>query len=241
METIKKKLYGIWGSGEYCGERTYRLKCWNALQRVFPNNQNYCIELTPFYVEMAQQSQPQQLDFAVLNQNTNILIQAVGNITQQLTNLQNLPALNAGQLNAIQNTQHQMQNTQHQMQTTQRQMQRQMQTTQHQMQINQRQMQTQLRRIQNSINNFTNNVRVIDAQSLARTRNSSVQSVREAITPLPNANNQMPNNFPRNTLELLRLTVHKIDVFLTFYNLPRNGSVLVKRERLSKFLGLKLI
>ncbi|POG82850.1 hypothetical protein GLOIN_2v1494318 [Rhizophagus irregularis DAOM 181602=DAOM 197198] len=80
-----------------------------------------------------------------------------------------------------------------------------------------------------------------DAQSLARTRNSSVQSVREAITPLPNANNQMPNNFPRNTLELLRLTVHKIDVFLTFYNLPRNGSVLVKRERLSKFLGLKLI
>ncbi|CAB5365666.1 unnamed protein product [Rhizophagus irregularis] len=190
---------------------------------------------------MAQQSQPQQLDFAVLNQNTNILIQAVGNITQQLTNLQNLPALNAGQLNAIQNTQHQMQNTQHQMQTTQRQMQRQMQTTQHQMQINQRQMQTQLRRIQNSINNFTNNVRVIDAQSLARTRNSSVQSVREAITPLPNANNQMPNNFPRNTLELLRLTVHKIDVFLTFYNLPRNGSVLVKRERLSKFLGLKLI
>ncbi|PKK65837.1 hypothetical protein RhiirC2_754496, partial [Rhizophagus irregularis] len=79
-----------------------------------------------------------------------------------------------------------------------------------------------------------------DAQSLARTRNSSVQSVREAITPLPNANNQTPNNFPRNTLELLRLTVHKIDVFLTFYNLPRNGSVLVKRERLSKFLGLKL-
>lgn len=167
-----------------------------------------------------------------MNQNTNILIQAVGNITQQLTNLQNLPALNAGQLNAIQNTQHQMQNTQHQMQTTQRQMQRQMQTTQHQMQINQRQMQTQLRRIQNSINNFTNNVRVMyvffdylvtftkittfpysrDAQSLARTRNSSVQSVREAITPLPNANNQMPNNFPRNTLELLRLTGQYINL-----------------------------
>lgn len=160
-----------------------------------------------------------------MNQNTNILIQAVGNIAQQLTNLQNLPALNAGQLNAIQNTQHQMQ-------TTQRQMQRQMQTTQHQMQTNQRQMQTQLRRIQNSINNFTNNVRVMyvffdylvtftkittfpysrDAQSLARTRNSSVQSVREAITPLPNANNQIPNNFPRNTLELLRLTGQYINL-----------------------------
>ncbi|PKY49491.1 hypothetical protein RhiirA4_405510 [Rhizophagus irregularis] len=108
------------------------------------------------------------------------------------------------------------------MQTTQRQMQRQMQTTQHQMQTNQRQMQTQLRRIQNSINNFTNNVRVIDAQSLARTRNSSVQSVREAITPLPNANNQMPNNFPRNTLELLRLTGQYINLNCRIFTKYKN-------------------
>jgi hypothetical protein len=32
-ETIWINIKGQWGDGDYCGEETYRLKCWNALQR----------------------------------------------------------------------------------------------------------------------------------------------------------------------------------------------------------------
>ncbi|CAB5396227.1 unnamed protein product [Rhizophagus irregularis] len=31
-ETICKNIKGEWSSGEYCRERTYRLKCWNDLR-----------------------------------------------------------------------------------------------------------------------------------------------------------------------------------------------------------------
>lgn len=51
----------------------------------------------------------QQPDFAALTRNSNALVQAVGNITQQLNNLQNLLVLNVAQLNNIQNNQQQMQ------------------------------------------------------------------------------------------------------------------------------------
>src|SRR5690349_3871286 len=47
----------------------------------------------------------QQPDFAALARDSNTLVQVVGNITQQLNNLQNLPALNVAQFNTLQNNQ----------------------------------------------------------------------------------------------------------------------------------------
>ncbi|CAB5372561.1 unnamed protein product [Rhizophagus irregularis] len=38
-ETICKNIKGEWSSGEYCRERTYRLKCWNDLRGWNPNSE----------------------------------------------------------------------------------------------------------------------------------------------------------------------------------------------------------
>ena len=35
-ETVWKNIEGEWGSGEYYGEQTYRLKCWNILNHGIP-------------------------------------------------------------------------------------------------------------------------------------------------------------------------------------------------------------
>jgi hypothetical protein len=98
---------------------------------------------------MAQQAQ--QPDFAALARNSNALIQAVGNITQQLTNLQNLPAINLATFNNLRNNH---QRTQAQILR----LQQQVQNNQNNQQNSQQQLRVQLRRMQNSINNMNVNV-----------------------------------------------------------------------------------
>ncbi|UZO29124.1 uncharacterized protein OCT59_022614 [Rhizophagus irregularis] len=43
-ETICKNIKGEWSSGEYCRERTYRLKCWNDLRGWNPNRNILILE-----------------------------------------------------------------------------------------------------------------------------------------------------------------------------------------------------
>lgn len=205
--------------------------------------------------------QPQQPNFQVLNQNMNVLTQPVGNIRRQLANLQNVPILNAG---ALLNDSKQFKLISKPSKVNQRALWALQYSKCHSKKCPSKSTRNPSKSTYHA-KNTSYFLYFREMQSRERTKNSSIQSVKERKIRFKTVIINIPANFLTTSLALLRLSgtkytslnclfLYKINPFfatqykgvnfntlLTFYNLPTTGSVLIQRERLSNFLGLKII
>ncbi|GES97940.1 hypothetical protein GLOIN_2v1485812 [Rhizophagus clarus] len=156
------------------------------------------------------------------------LTQALGTVAQELSNLQNIPAVNvANQLQTIQTTLANLQTTVTALQTSVTNLQAGVTT----LQTGQATFQATLQQ----------NLTTLDMRNYARTLNSRIFSDMDAIVLLPDLQNQYPANFPANVQQIRALNVQAMDTLLNFYGLATNGTLNNKRKRLSEYLGIKLL
>jgi hypothetical protein len=58
------------------------------------------------------------------------------------------------------------------------------------------------------------------------------------VRPLPNRNNQLPEDFPTMKRQYDNLTLNRVNYLLEFYGEPMDGTINDKRSRLKSFLNL---
>ena len=82
---------------------------------------------------------------------------------------------------------------------------------------------------------------IVEQRSQARSGNSTILGYHADIEPLFTDAGIVPANFPQNLSELRTATADVINGLLTAYNQPINGNLYIRKERLAKYLGIRMV